>query len=195
MSLELVQCDHTAPQPWKNGGGQTRELLTWPAGAAWALRVSVADIRADGPFSAFPGIERWFTVLEGDGVLLRFGADRVLLGESSAPLQFDGSDAPGCTLPGGATRDLNLMVRQGVGRGLMKQAEADAEWLSHAPWRAVFTTTPASLHIDDTGPTQLPAWTLAASPQAAQQRWHLSAAAGHAAPRAWWLAFEPKGIP
>lgn len=54
--------------PWRNGGGQTRELLTWPAGSApdqWQLRISRADIDYDGPFSAFPGVQRWFAVLKG----------------------------------------------------------------------------------------------------------------------------------
>ena len=61
----------TPPQPWRNGGGVTRELLAWPDGGDWRVRVSVADIDADGPFSAFPGVERWFAVLEGAGVALR----------------------------------------------------------------------------------------------------------------------------
>ena len=42
------------PQPWRNGGGRTRELLVWPAGDGlggttdWQLRVSVADITKNG---------------------------------------------------------------------------------------------------------------------------------------------------
>ncbi|MFG5407966.1 HutD family protein [Piscinibacter sakaiensis] len=39
-------------QPWRNGGGHTRELWTWPADGPWQARLSVADIAADGPFSA-----------------------------------------------------------------------------------------------------------------------------------------------
>ena len=190
MSLEIRQCEHIAPQPWKNGGGQTRELLVWPPGGPWSLRVSVADIRASGPFSAFPGIQRWFNVLQGDGVLLRFAQHGLMLDESSDPLQFDGQDAPDCELPGGPTRDLNLMVRHDAGRGLMQRARPGDEWLSHAPWRAVFTTTPALLQINDTDAARLPAWSLAASPHAAHQRWRIEGEA-----RAWWLAFEPKGQP
>ena len=70
MTLRLVDLAATAPQPWRNGGGLTRELLAWPGSGDWVLRVSVADIEADGPFSAFPGIDRWFTVLSGAGVRL-----------------------------------------------------------------------------------------------------------------------------
>ena len=58
MTLAVVEVARVTAQAWRNGGGVTRELLTWPAAQAWALRISVADIERDGPFSAFPGIER-----------------------------------------------------------------------------------------------------------------------------------------
>jgi environmental stress-induced protein Ves len=60
-------------QTWRNGGGSTRELLAWPEAGAWQLRISVAEITRDGPFSAFAGVQRWFAVLRGDGVRLRLG--------------------------------------------------------------------------------------------------------------------------
>lgn len=190
MSLSIIHCDRVAPQPWKNGGGQTRELFVWPPGGPWSLRISVADIRAAGPFSPFPGVERWFTVLEGDGVVLTFAQRRAVLDTESAPLHFDGSDAPDCELGGGPSRDLNLMVRHDAGRGLMQRATAGAEWPSHAALRAVFTTGPVLLQINDTDAARLPAWSLAVSPHAAHQRWRLE---GDAPLRAWWLAFEAKG--
>lgn len=190
MSLSVIHCDRVAPQPWKNGGGQTRELFVWPPGGPWSLRISVADIRAAGPFSPFPGVERWFTVLEGDGVVLTFAQRRAVLDTGSAPLHFDGSDAPDCELSGGPSRDLNLMVRHDAGHGLMQLASAGAEWLSRAPLRAVFTTGAALLQINDTDAARLPAWSLAISTHAAQQRWRVD---GDAPLRAWWLAFEAKG--
>ena len=65
-----VDASTATPVPWKNGGGVTRELLRLPAGSGedWTLRISVADIAADGPFSPVPGITRWFAVLTGAGV-------------------------------------------------------------------------------------------------------------------------------
>ncbi len=66
--------DAIAPTPWKNGGGTTREIAVRPPGAgmdAFAWRVSVADIVADGPFSAFPGIDRQIALLDGAGVHLQ----------------------------------------------------------------------------------------------------------------------------
>ena len=47
MSWNLVQLADVAPQPWKNGGGTTRELLAWPDAASWRVRLSVAEVAAD----------------------------------------------------------------------------------------------------------------------------------------------------
>src|SRR5580704_13922635 len=41
----LIQADAVEAQPWRNGGGLTRELLRRPAGATdWQLRISLADV-------------------------------------------------------------------------------------------------------------------------------------------------------
>ena len=117
--MSLIRVDDVAPQPWKNGGGVTRELLRLPrAGATeaddWSLRISVADIAADGPFSPFPGVRRHFAVIGGAGVRLRWPDGRVReLTKKSGPFAFDGADAPHCELIDGPTRDLNVMVREG----------------------------------------------------------------------------------
>ena len=127
------------PQAWRNGGGQTRELLGWPAGADWRLRISLADIESDGPFSAFPGVQRWFAVIEGAGVVLALAAGERRLTAASDPLCFDGADAPGCRLIDGPTRDLNLMLRGGA-RGRMIRVVNDSDWHEPWPWRACFTS-------------------------------------------------------
>jgi environmental stress-induced protein Ves len=120
-----IEAELVAPQAWRNGGGQTRELLAWPDAANWQLRISRADIEKDGPFSAFPGIERWFAVLSGNGVVLQVPHD-VTLAAGDAPLQFDGALAPGCTLVNGATQDLNLMARGG--KGFMQVVQNGSDW-------------------------------------------------------------------
>ena len=140
-ALHIARLQDALPQPWRNGGGVTHELLAWaPEHAAgahqagntqqanWAVRVSVADITQDGPFSAFPGIDRCFTVLQGAGVVLTLRGADLHLTPDSAPLAFDGADAPGCRLISGATRDLNLMVRQSTGRAWMQGAVPGQPW-------------------------------------------------------------------
>lgn len=129
--LHLLSLAACAPQPWRNGGGTTRELLRWPealagdgamaAGAGapvapsaddWLVRVSVAEIARDGPFSPFPGVDRWFAVLAGAGVTLALPEGEVVRRPGDDALAFAGEAAPGCRLVDGATSDLNLMVRR-----------------------------------------------------------------------------------
>ena len=187
----LFSLDAAAPQPWRNGGGTTRELYAWPMGSPWRWRVSVADITQDGPFSAFDGIDRCFAVLQGAGVRLTLpGAAERDLHTDSAPLTFAGEDAPGCRLIDGATRDLNLMWQREAGRASLQRAEAGPPWVSAAPLRALFTAEPLSLRINGQAPQRVPAWTLAVSPQAANERWQLQGG-GNAPLQAWWLDFLP----
>ncbi len=109
-TIRLADCP---PQPWKNGGGTTRELLVWPNSTDWTIRISVADITQDGVFSRFEGVARSFAVIEGAGVVLHFADRTETVTQTTAPVQFDGADAPNCTLIQGATQDLNLMCRAG----------------------------------------------------------------------------------
>lgn len=151
-----------APQHWRNGGGTTRELLAWPDPAAWLLRVSVAEITQPGPFSAFPGIDRWFAVLEGDGVVLageRLRAD-------GRVIRFDGADAPDCTLPGGPTRDLNLMIRRDRAAGRLLRLAPGERWVSDAPLRGVYTLAAGRLDAPGAPPQALPAQALVFRPDA-----------------------------
>lgn len=137
MTPHLVRADDVPPQAWRNGGGTTRELLCWPSTLDCAVRVSLADITREGPFSAFPGVERWFTVIAGAGVVLHFRDGERAVYAGDAPLCFDGAAAPGCRLVGGPTRDLNLMLRGG--RGLMCPAEPGVGWEAPFRWRGLFS--------------------------------------------------------
>lgn len=133
----LVRTQDVAPQPWKNGGGTTRELLARPVGADWQVRVSVAEIDRDGPFSPFPGVERWFVVLKGAGVVLHFPDGPRPRTRRDPPLRFDGAAAPGCTLVDGPTQDLNLMLRGCAGR--LDPAEDGVDWAPRAAMAGLFS--------------------------------------------------------
>ncbi len=115
---QLVPLDRVTATPWRNGGGVTRELLAWPTPADWQVRLSIAEVAADGPFSAFAQIERWFAVLEGAGVALSFDGTTHLLDTASAPLRFDGGTPVDCRLRDGPTLDFNLMAPPGRARML-----------------------------------------------------------------------------
>lgn len=111
MNWHEVRIDEVFATPWRNGGGTTRELLAWPHREDWSVRASVARIEQAGPFSSYPGVTRWFSVLSGEGVKLRIGGDDRRVANGDAPLRFDGADTVDCELVGGATEDFNLMLR------------------------------------------------------------------------------------
>ena len=189
-AMQTVRLDAIAPTPWKNGGGTTRDLLVWPPGEPWNLRISVAEIARDGPFSDYTGFERWFTVLHGTGVALQLGADRWEQRLGAPPLRFDGALAPMCWLLDGATSDLNLLVRRDAGRGTMAIAHADHDWVSPIAWRALFTTHALDLHVDGTIAARVDGAALIWSERAAQQHWRIAAPLP-AGVRACWIAFQP----
>jgi len=108
-------------QPWKNGGGLTREIACWPPGAGlddFLWRISVARIDAGGPFSRFAGVDRVITLLSGPGVVLRgdFPAGEHALTRPLAPFAFPGDVDIDCVLQGGASEDFNVMSRRGPAR-------------------------------------------------------------------------------
>lgn len=98
---------------WKNGAGWTSEILRVPDRDEWLWRLSIAEIETDGPFSAFPGVERELVLLSGNGLRLRFedGAAHALL-PPHQKLRFAGERAASCELVDGPTRDFNLMWKR-----------------------------------------------------------------------------------
>ena len=104
--------------PWKNGGGTTQEIASWPQGAgldSFGWRVSIATIAAAGPFSVFAGVDRSITLLEGDGVRLFTHDGRIehRLDVALQPFAFSGDEPIDCTLLGNASNDFNVMTRRG----------------------------------------------------------------------------------
>ncbi len=116
MNWMLVRLADAEAQPWRNGGGVTRELLAWPPVDDWAVRISVADVSRAGPFSSFPGVDRWFAVLSGDGVELTVDGVVRQLTQQDPAFAFSGEARVDCRLLDGATLDLNLMVKAGSAR-------------------------------------------------------------------------------
>lgn len=189
MSSLLIGVDAVPPQPWRNGGGVTRELLAWPPGADW--RVRVADIEREGPFSAWPGVQRWFAVLQGAGVELHFGADTRRVVAAGEPLHFDGAEAPGCTLVEGATRDLNLMLRGAA--GAMRRVADGETWVPQAAMCGLYTTVAGRCEAAGHA-HELPAGALLWF-DAAPARLVFTATEAGAAAAGWWIAATPEGHP
>lgn len=124
-------------EPWANGAGVTTVILREPDDTDWRIRVSVARVEQEGPFSDLPGTRRTLIPLDAP-MTLRFSGDTTLRADRFERLQFDGSPAPTGLLPEGVTRDFNLMLR-GDARGealprtlvdaMVLPAESGVRWL------------------------------------------------------------------
>lgn len=119
MSLQQFDRATLTASPWKNGGGVTREIACWPPGAGmddFQWRLSIATIDASGPFSAFAGVDRVITLLDGPGVQLASsdGAIEHALNRPLEPFAFPGEARIRATVLGAASSDFNVMTRRAL---------------------------------------------------------------------------------
>ena len=119
--MEIIRFAELKPEPWRNGGGVTRELASHPKAAsaqdgAWDWRVSIADVGSAGDFSTFPGMERVITVIDGELLLLTVDGEEHPL-EKYRPFRFSGEADSSSALPTGDIRDLNVIARAGEFKG------------------------------------------------------------------------------
>ncbi|MCU0819781.1 MAG: HutD family protein [Beijerinckiaceae bacterium] len=118
--IQLLLASEREARPWKNGGGVTFDVASFPQGSTletFGWRISIAEVASDGPFSRFEGIDRSTAILRGEGFRLVFGDGRVETLRLDAPaLAYPGDVATDCTLLAGPVRDLNVMTRRGIYR-------------------------------------------------------------------------------
>ncbi|TAP41906.1 HutD family protein [Arthrobacter sp. S39] len=119
--MEIIRFAELRSEPWRNGGGVTRELASHPQAAsaqdgAWDWRVSIAELTKAGDFSPFPGMERVLTVVEGELLLLTVDGEEHPL-EKYRPFRFSGEAAANGALPTGDIRNLNVITRTGSFKG------------------------------------------------------------------------------
>jgi hypothetical protein len=112
----VLRAADRAAAAWKNGGGVTREVAAGPAGAPldrFDWRISLAEVAAGGPFSAFPGIDRVITVVDGGGMRLTVDGAEHPVPDRYRPFAFSGDAATDCVLLDGPITDFNVMTRRG----------------------------------------------------------------------------------
>lgn len=126
--MQILRAAVRVAAPWKNGGGVTRQIAASPPGAGFddfRWRVSMAEVRADGPFSAFPGVDRVLAVLEGRLALSVAGDKPFDLSPASPPAAFPGDAAATGRVVGGPVLDLNVMTRRGAVTGALERLDVD----------------------------------------------------------------------
>ncbi len=115
--MEVLRASAYTAMPWKNGKGATKEVAVFPPGAGlndFVWRVSMATLTEDAAFSAFDGVDRTLTVVEGAIHLSLAGGYPRRLGPEVPPFDFAGESRAWAHLPTGAALDFNVMVRRGL---------------------------------------------------------------------------------
>ena len=101
--------------PWANGRGTSFEVARG-GGDDWDWRVAIAPVVDDGPFSIFPGVDRWLAVMDEAPLELTIDGVARRLHQSDV-VAFAGESSVVARVPRGATRDCGLMVRRGRASG------------------------------------------------------------------------------
>jgi environmental stress-induced protein Ves len=100
---------------------------------AFTWRVSIADVRAAGPFSDFHNVDRILSVLEGELSLTVAGGPEMRLTPRDAPFPFP-ADVPALGAPiDGDVRDLNVMVRRDACRAAIERLQEGTTHVCSGP--------------------------------------------------------------
>ncbi|MEH6446520.1 MAG: HutD family protein [Oceanospirillaceae bacterium] len=112
---KILTREQFVSMPWKNGKGETLELLHIQDAAGTILRISQAMVVEAGEFSDFSALERHLVLIKGNGIdLTHKSANKIKQHELKQLLDiavFDGGDITYAELKDGPITDLNIMVR------------------------------------------------------------------------------------
>lgn len=151
--MRLLRAADRQAAPWKNGGGVTREIMAWPPGAGFDdfdWRLSMAEVRADGPFSSFPGVDRILAVLQGRLRLTIESRRALSISPETDPAAFPGDAAAYAVVEAGPVLDLNVMSRRGKVRARLTRLELPSQVLG--PLNATVLVIAASAPLRVVGP-------------------------------------------
>jgi uncharacterized protein len=130
FTVQFVPIGAQRVVPWRNGAGSTREVAIDPPDASvdsgFRWRVSMAGVAVDGPFSAFPGVDRSLWLLRGGGLELAMDGQVLRLDQPLQRIDFAGETHVHARLLDGPTDDLNVMVSRGEVRAAAEVQSLDA---------------------------------------------------------------------
>jgi environmental stress-induced protein Ves len=133
--LKLLRRADYKAIPWKNGRGIAHQIAVFPPGAGYGQldwQVSRPEIALDGPFSSFPGLDRQFMLVAGNGLTLRIRSrdeglafDRAVT-RPLEPFAVRGEWDVECVLQDGPVQVFNVMTRRGYAGARLEIAEVAA---------------------------------------------------------------------
>lgn len=147
-ALRAIPRSAQRDEAWANGAGTTTVILREPDAAQWHVRISIARVEREGPFSELPDTRRILVPLDAP-MTLCFHDGRELAAARFGTLQFDGSPAPLGLLPDGPTRDFNLMLRGNAHGEVLPRTLVDSMMLSSrsdARWFTYLDSGSAAIH-------------------------------------------------
>jgi len=120
--MRIIRKSEFTEGRWRNGMGVSWDIASdLPGGEDFGWRFAIARIDADVPFSNYPGVDRIFTLIEGNGLDLAFeGQASLAVHRRFVPHVYPCDVPTFCRLRDGPCRALNLFTRRGAWR-----AEAD----------------------------------------------------------------------
>ena len=112
--MRIIRKEEYREGRWRNGMGVSWDIAADVAsGDDFGWRFALARIDADVPFSAYPGVDRVFTLIEGGGLDLDLdGGPTLVVDRLHVPHPFPGDVAVRCRLRAGPCRALNLFTRR-----------------------------------------------------------------------------------
>lgn len=112
--IEIIQPRQFRTVPWKNGKGETIEMVINPGGSLdnFDWRLSMASVVEDGIFSNFTGYTRNLILIDGEGINLQHN-DNVIdrLSQRLDNATFDGGNKTLGNLHNNKITDFNVITR------------------------------------------------------------------------------------
>lgn len=130
--MQIILPEMRVTMPWRNGGGITHELLRLETGGTLLIRLSIAEVASDGPFSSFPGLMRILTVLRGAGLVLRT-PEGAIEATPLAPVRFSGDLPVECSRIAGDVTDFNVIFDPARIDAQVMRLQGPEEWRATGP--------------------------------------------------------------
>lgn len=151
LKISLLKKQNYKSMPWKNGRGFTSEIAIFPAQSTmeknnFTWRLSSAEVTEHGPFSHFPGCERYLTVIAGYGLRLQFENENKLIDQNNF-VKFSGESKVHSELVDGKITDLNLIVKRNMHNIQFKILDSNVNKLNSGT--SIIFVTNGSVKVND----------------------------------------------